>query len=127
MRQLLRDETWREEKTSTCYVIQQASMGLPPIFSGARSVYISAAYKKIKTYYDRGQRLLSHEEPDILRLKIAADNIEFQALPYVRDLQKMSIVPRIWISSIGRSCIKVVQDLRSCVDGLEQKGVDDTR
>lgn len=99
----------------------------PRIYSGARSVYIPDAYQRIGKYYRKGKRLLTSEEPDLLRLKIAADDIQFNAMPFVRDLQKMSIVPKRWIKMISLCCVEVEEELRRCIVGLERSGVDDAR
>lgn len=99
----------------------------PLLYSGARSPYIGTAYERVKKYYDKSRRLLAQEEPDILRLKIAADDLQYYALPFVRDLQKMAIVPRRWIERIASSCIGIEARLRASIEQLEHRGIDDTR
>lgn len=102
-------------------------MNFPSLYSGARSPYIPEAYKTILKYHEKGRRLLASEEPDVLRMKIVADDIHYNAMPYVNDLRKMSVVPKRWITRIETCCVGIEARLRDAIKRLEGLGIDDTR
>lgn len=92
---------------------------IPPLYDGCQSAYIPEAYWKIFKDYERGERLLSSEEPDIMRLSITADDLERRCMPLVGDLRRMEEVPRDWLQDLSACIVDLEDRLRTVAHNLE--------
>jgi hypothetical protein len=77
------------------------------------SAYVFEAYRKIKQHYQRGVNLLSQEEPDGMRLKLVADDLQTRCFPLIDDLKQMRNVPFNWATSLV-DCIGTLKGLLEC-------------
>src|ERR1700761_392907 len=83
---------------------------LPDLYAAVQSTFIFNAYDQILHFTRRGINLISKEEPDALRLKIAAEDLQYRCLPLVHDLAQMPEVPRNWLDEVA-DCIVNIRDL----------------
>jgi hypothetical protein len=119
------DLTRRDKHANTLHKLSLTPMEpLAPLFEGWRSVYVSEAYDKIERCTQRAQNLLNREEPDVIRVKIALDNVQKHCKPLIRDLALMEEVPALWLSSVKGTVIETERDLIKCRDALEDATIE---
>lgn len=94
----------------------------PSLYNRHTPAYVREAYDKLKEGYHRANNLLGTEEPDAIRLKIVADNLENLYLPLINALQRMREVPRFWIDGIAEILAAMVICLRSVSSRLQEIG-----
>lgn len=97
------------------------ALRLPKLFTGSGTVYVYDAYNIIKNYVKRGARLLLREEPDALRLKIAAQKLQTKCVPLVQDLRRMPEVPKEWLAEIAAAIDHLEYRLLDAMQALEGK------
>lgn len=93
---------------------------LPLLFSGNTSEFVSISYDRIQRCLERGEKLLGSEEPDVLRLKLAADNIDLHCAPLLNDFRKMACVPNEWLRELVREACGIQERLRSAMRAINE-------
>lgn len=94
---------------------------LPGLYNGIKTAYVSEAYNTIRYYTKRGTNLLLQEEPDVLRLKIAAQKLQTKCVPLVHDFRRMPEVPKEWLARIAEAINLLETQLLSTMRALEGK------
>lgn len=92
---------------------------LPPLFQSNRSEFISISYERIKRCLEKGSRLFDTEEPDVLRLKLAADDIDLRCATLLYDFKKMPEVPKEWLQEIITYACEVQERLHGIIQAID--------
>lgn len=97
---------------------------LPDLYQGYSSFFVPQAYSQVLRLFSKGAGLISSEEPDMIQVKVVADEIENRCLPIITDLGKMREVPMEWITSLDESVRQLLADLRTYIEQMGDKGLE---